>query len=391
LFAFGLSIQIFHNGIVSRVKKIIHMNSKERILAALNCEQPDRVPVFDIVDDSIRIKIIEKLGIRKPSSSSVRMKVLAGEDENLDRIETYCLMVQELALDATWLDFSRDLESIDGDYCKDHYGNVFRLSDHGQPVIVEGAIKDAARVKNYDMAANLKGEYFAAARHIIDRLGPRIAHFMSLPDPFKESWYLRGGMENLLLDYYFNPDLVHALARIATDYGLAVIDVAAGLGVDGFIMGGDLAGGKTLLISPDHFRQYIKPYHAELVAYAHEKDLKIVKHSDGNVWMVLDDLVELDFDGFHPVQPQCMDIEAVKRHLAGKTCVLGNIDCQDLLPSGTQREVDQAVKDTIKKAAPGGGYILTSSNSIHPGCKPENFIAMVRAAHAYGKYAEMVT
>jgi uroporphyrinogen decarboxylase len=86
-----------------------------------------------------------------------------------------------------------------------------------------------------------------------------------------------------------------------------------------------------------------------------------------------------------------MDIEAVKRHLAGKTCVLGNIDCQDLLPSGTQREVDQAVKDTIKKAAPGGGYILTSSNSIHPGCKPENFIAMVRAAHAYGKYAEMVT
>lgn len=67
-------------------------------------------------------------------------------------------------------------------------------------------------------------------------------------------------------------------------------------------------------------------------------------------------------------------------------CVLGNIDCQDLLPSGTPQAVDEAVRGTIQVAAPGGGYILTSSNSIHPGCRPENFLAMVRAAHAYGEY-----
>ena len=70
--------------------------------------------------------------------------------------------------------------------------------------------------------------------------------------------------------------------------------------------------------------------------------------------------------------------------MAGRACVLGNIDCRNLLPYGTQEEVERAVKETIEQAAPGGGYVLSSSNSIHPGCKPENYLAMVRAAHKYG-------
>ena len=81
-----------------------------------------------------------------------------------------------------------------------------------------------------------------------------------------------------------------------------------------------------------------------------------------------------------------MDIEEVKSHLAGRACILGNIDCRDLLPFGTEEEVERVTRETIEKAAPGGGYIISSSNSIHPGCKPENYIAMVRAAHKYGGY-----
>jgi uroporphyrinogen decarboxylase len=105
------------------------------------------------------------------------------------------------------------------------------------------------------------------------------------------------------------------------------------------------------------------------------------------MWPILDDLVEEGFDGFHPVQPQCMNIGEVKKHLAGKMCVIGNIDCRDLLPFGTEEEVKNMVRKTIETAAPGGGYIISSSNSIHPGCKAENYIAMVEAAHKYGGYA----
>ncbi|MFQ5753006.1 MAG: uroporphyrinogen decarboxylase family protein, partial [bacterium] len=76
----------------------------------------------------------------------------------------------------------------------------------------------------------------------------------------------------------------------------------------------------------------------------------------------------------------------VQEHVAGKACILGNIDCRDLLPFGMEEEVIETVRETIQKAAKGGGYIISSSNSIHPGCKPENYIAMVEAAHKYGAY-----
>ena len=70
----------------------------------------------------------------------------------------------------------------------------------------------------------------------------------------------------------------------------------------------------------------------------------------------------------------------------GKATVLGNVDCTFLLPFGSEEEVERAVMETIRDAAPGGGYIISSSNSIHPGVKPENYIAMVKAARKYGAY-----
>ena len=92
------------------------------------------------------------------------------------------------------------------------------------------------------------------------------------------------------------------------------------------------------------------------------------------------------FDGFNPVEPCCMDIVETKERLRGRACVIGNIDCATLLPFGTENEVVAAVRETIRKVAPGGGYMLSSSNSVHPGCKPENAVAMFRAAREYGTY-----
>ena len=72
--------------------------------------------------------------------------------------------------------------------------------------------------------------------------------------------------------------------------------------------------------------------------------------------------------------------------LGKKTCIIGNIDCQELLPEGTPDEVERAVRETLEIASPGGSYIISSSNSIHPGVIPENYIAMVEAVHKYGEY-----
>jgi uroporphyrinogen decarboxylase len=176
------------------------------------------------------------------------------------------------------------------------------------------------------------------------------------------------------------------LGRIATDYILEVIDKAAALGADIFALDGDLAFNQTTLMSPAQYERFVFPFHQEIVARAHERGLKIVKHSDGNMGPIMEYIVAAGFDGFHPNQPQCMDIGEMKARFGDRLCLLGNIDCTYLLPFGTEAEVEASVKETIAKVAPGGGYIISSSNSIHPGCKPENYLAMVKAAHKYGTY-----
>lgn len=360
------------------------MNSRERVLRALDCKQPDKVPIFELhINES---NIVNLAKILRPEMVEVKAMEDRYGEERLEILDLYSFLIKELELDATCTNFSIGLARINENRGRDKYGTVYSLSEHGEPVPIEGAIKSASDIKGFDMISRLEPEDFTRVRYVINKVGKDRTHFLAITDPFKISWYLRGGMQHLLIDYVLNPGLVHALARIATDFNMAVIDMAIKIGIDALVMPGDLAGEKTTLISPEHYREFTKPYHKEIVAYAHQKELKVVKHSDGNLWPILDDFLEVGFDGIHPIQPQCMDIGEVKKYLAGKACILGNIDCRNLLPFGTKEEVKQTVKETIQKAAPGGGYIITSSNSIHPACKPENYIAMVKAAHKYGIY-----
>jgi len=360
------------------------MTPKQRFLTALSCGQPDRVPLAEMyINESILVRIAEAL---QPEEVRVQgMKSRFGE-ERREILDVYCMVVEELGLDATCTTVSTGLNVIGEDLARDKFGTLYRLSEHGEPLPIEGPIKSKSDLEGFDMVSRLEREDLSKVSYVVGKVGRERASVVSLTDPFKLSWQRRGSMEHLLMDYADDPEMTHALARIATDFVKAVIDAALEIGADAFVMTGDVAGELNLIMSPAHFREYIKPYHREIVEHVHKGGSKIIKHSDGNMWPIMDDLLEVGFDGFHPVQPQCMDIGEVKERLAGEMCVLGNIDCRNLLVFGTPQEVEQVVKETIEEAAPGGGYILTSSNSIHPACKPENYIAMVRAAHKYGVY-----
>lgn len=360
------------------------MNSKQRILTALGRKQPDKVPVFEAWINESSIVNLAKLLI--PEASHIEPAKDKLGEERFEILDLLSLVIKELDLDGICYTFSMGGEPIKKNHVQDKYGTVYRLSEHGEPIPVEGPIKDPSDIKGFDVASRLEPDDFAGFRYLIDKVGRNRALFMIITDPFKLSWLWRGAMQNLLVDYVLSPQLVHDLGRISSDFYMAAIDMAFEVRASAIFMNGDLAGEKTTIMSPEHYREYIKPYQKRVVEYAHRKGMKIVKHSDGNLWPILDDLLEVGFDGIHPVQPQCMDIGKVKEHLAGRMCILGNIDCRNLLPFGTEEEVRKSVRQTIEKVAPGGGYIISSSNTIHPGCRPENYIAMVQAAHRYGRY-----
>lgn len=359
------------------------MNSRERVLTALSVKQPDRVPVIEpSISESTLKDIAQVLGI--PASG-------LNEEEDFHALprtslDLYCAVVGELGLDAYFSSYSIGMKTIAADKARDDYGVVYQLSPHGQPVPIEGPVKELADAKSYNIAEKLGEGNFEKTHYIMQQTGREKAHIVSINDPFKLSWYSRGNMEAFLLDYIINPQLVDALADLSTDYILKTIEIIAKLGADAVFMGGDLASEANTLMSPEHFRRYIKPYYRIIVEFAHGNGLKVIKHSDGNIWPILDDLLDVEFDAINPIQPQCMDIGEVKRYVGKRSCIVGNIDCRDLLCNGSIEQVEDEVKETIAKAAYKGGYVASSSNSIHPGVKAENYLAMIRAVHKYGNY-----
>ena len=140
-------------------------------------------------------------------------------------------------------------------------------------------------------------------------------------------------------------------------------------------------------MSPGHFRELVLPYLKRSIETAHELGVRYIKHTDGNIWSLLDAMMEAGIDAIDPLEPIAgMDIGEVKTRYGDRMALVGNLDCTDLLPNATPEEVEDAVKETIAKGAPGGGYILASSNSIHPAVRPENYRAMVEAARRWGEY-----
>jgi uroporphyrinogen decarboxylase len=153
------------------------------------------------------------------------------------------------------------------------------------------------------------------------------------------------------------------------------------------VLGDDYASNQGPLMSPAVFKQFILPRLRRMIDMIHDEGAFCIKHSDGNLYSLLDMIVDARPDGINPIEPVAgMELKKVKQLVGDRVCLSGNIDCGHLLPHGTEEQVAHAVRQAIADAAPGGGYILSSSNSIHSSCNPANLVAMVRAAKAYGAY-----
>lgn len=361
------------------------MNGRQRIQTALAGGIPDRVPTWDWFDEAVTLGVAEQLGLE----SHGHVSTLRKGDETAESLDLYCRVVETLDIDATSNVYNTGLTAIDSEYGEDKYGRGYLLSDHGMPAAVQAAVTDVRGFETYDMVSRLEDSDFDGLRYVQDRLGDERAHCLNINGPFQEAWNIAGGLDKLLLAFVADPEYAHASLRCATDFLLELITIAANLHVDFIMVDGDICGNDWPLMSPEHWREFIVPRKVEIVERAHSFGLKIVKHSDGQAWSILDDLIEIGFDGFHPIQPQCMDLAQVKWHTWGRIPIFGNVDCLDLLVFGTPSQVEAETIRVIDIASRGGGHILSSSNSLHPGCKPNNVVAMFETARRYGDYAEI--
>jgi len=190
------------------------------------------------------------------------------------------------------------------------------------------------------------------------------------------------GFETFATAIYDDRSLVWDLMEMHTDFYCTAARKMSELDFDFLWFGDDLAFKTAPYISPRVFRDLFMP-HFRKVADAIAKPW--IFHTDGNVMPILDDLLSLGMNGLHPIEPGAMDLEALKKRYGKSLCLCGHISV-DTLSRGTPQQVDELVQKAIRTAAPGGGYIAGSSNSVSYYCQAQNVRAMQKAIYQYGKY-----
>jgi uroporphyrinogen decarboxylase len=359
------------------------MNGRERILKALAVQQPDRVPLYiHGINEAPIFGIGRHLTDGLPEPRQFHEMT---DGEKMTLVDTLFLIHEAFGVDGiTTFEIGHERE-LDDLHVMDDWGITYRRSPHGLPVAKGHPVAEVADLDRFT-APEPDRAHLLLLDLARDRFRGSKALFWLMRGVFVRSWRLIG-MENYMRKLYQDPLLIERVAEMVTRYNLVQLEMLADAGLDVLVVEDDIANTSALLISPSHFEHFVNPYNRRLVDRAHRLGLKVVRHSDGNLWAILDTLIASGYDGLNPLEPQAgMDLKTVKDHCGDRICLLGNIDCMHLLAEGTPDQVDAAVRQAMDAAAAGGGYILCSSNSLHPGVNPENCIAMFQAAKQYGRY-----
>lgn len=199
-------------------------------------------------------------------------------------------------------------------------------------------------------------------------------------------WWLMGfeGFTAALAD---DPDLVTRLFEKVGSIQWQVLERLVRIPSIGAIWHpDDIAYSEGLIVSPRLLRQRLFPWYKRMGQLCREHGLLYLFHTDGNVAEVMEDIVDCGFNALHPIEPKAMDIVDVKRRYGHRLCLIGNIDLSYTLTRGTPEEVDAEVRERIRQLAPGGGYCVSSSNSVTEYVPFANYQAMREAVLRYGRY-----
>jgi uroporphyrinogen decarboxylase len=345
------------------------MNNKERAITALGRAVPDMVPIFELHIDP---------------------RVIRGICPECSYEDFVQMFDFDIVMTGTPSDNYR-MELIDEESktYRDEWGVVRRFSKQTVSFPMEGPIKSEKDLDNYTPPDPRDPYRFRGLIRLLERFKGQKLIGMHVHDSFSYPTYLRG-MDNLLLDVIERPGLVRKLVRIGVDHTKALMKKARNLGVELFVFGDDYAGNTGPLMSPTHFKEFFLPGLKEVVDTAKELKAYTIKHTDGNIGLILEMIISTGIDALHPIDPEAgMNISSIKERYGSEICVVGNIDTGKILSESNQEFVEKEVQKTIREVAPGGGFIISSANSIHAQVKPENYATMLRAARKYGNYAKL--
>ena len=201
------------------------------------------------------------------------------------------------------------------------------------------------------------------------------------------------GMDQFLLNLAMEPEFSEALLKKIADLCKILMGHfldAAGDNLDIIKIGDDIGTQDSLLMSPKMYRRILKPIHADYIAFIKERTkAKVFFHTDGDVFDLIPDFIEIGVDILNPIQTSAgkmSNLQELKSRFGDKLTFCGAVDTHHVLPMGTQQDVQEEVERVIDIMAPGGGYMVASVHTIMDEVPSENILAMVDAVEEFGKY-----
>lgn len=341
------------------------MNSYERVTSVLNGEIPDRVPTFELMVDP---KVI---------------KGIIGTDNYFD-------LCDELDMDIVISQtpsklYTEEVIDAQNHIVRNEWGMVRQYNEEVVSLPLHGPIYTLEEALKYQAPDPLLEHRFDYLRELVKRFkGKRFIGF-HLHDGFNYSYYLTS-MEDMMVNLYEEPELIRRLVEISIEHNLMLAEKALEIGADFILSGDDYGSSKSLLVSKEHFDEFFLPGLNKIAQLVQDRGGYMLKHCCGNINPLLDDLVGFGIRGLHPLDEKSgMNQIELKKKYPGLT-IIGGIDCDVPLTQYTPRQMEEYVKEVLKTHAPGGRYICATSNSVHSSARPENFAAMQRAVHEYGRY-----
>ena len=335
------------------------MIPKQRMIAALSNQQPDKIPTFEwFIDTAVG-------------------KALIGSEDPVDIVD---------ALDLDGINVRADYtKSFHDDVTyTDEWGATRKLTGDCIAAVMQSPVTDITDHKNYNFPDPQALHRFAQLEQAVERFGDKRAVVLNLRDGWSDMRDLLG-YEEAMIQFMMEPQHFSDLLNRVVDYNLELASIAKKrYDLNIVATTDDIAFASGLLLPLPQYLDLIGPAFKRIMQGYKQLDYLIVKHCDGNINDLMEFWIECGIDCIDPIDPDGgMTLAEAKERYGSRIAIKGNVNCKGALCSGTPQDVADEVKSCINTAGK-SGYVLSSSNTIHRGVKPENYRAMLNALRKFG-------
>jgi len=349
------------------------LNSKERVLAAISLEEPDRIPLDSSFTQETSSRLLERFGLDNEADLRIRL----GLDVMHCGVNDGFLSPANRDKAATYFP--------DGSYVT-QFGVRAKNVKAGGVRFLEHPIRTHKDLTHLELPDPSEEHRYLGISKTINGFSREYAILCDAGwGLFEKSWALRG-FTNFLTDMYRSPGFVESLIDILLDFQIEVTKRVCEYPIDMILFGDDFGMQDKLMMPADLWRKMLKPRWAGIMAIPARKGIPIMFHSDGNIMEIIPDLMEIGVNVLDPIQPKALNPSRVKERFGETLALHGLIDIQDVLPFYSSTGVQEAVKGLIGDVAPGGGVILSPTHTVLPDVPLDNYLSFLKAVRKRGRY-----